>query len=304
VAETGRGSDLIATRTLLLALLCGGFGLGTVAAQNGTGRTDRDSLEAAFPVMPGAARVPFGPGERMVYKVKVGIFGVGEGQMAVEGIDTVRGSVTYRATFDVQGGLGPAKVDDHSTSWFDIRTLVSRCLIQDIHEVNYKSYRHYEMYPSERRWEREDNDEFGPLGSSLPLDDVSFIYFIRSMPLEVGKTYSLSRYFKEDGNPVVIQVLRRDEREVGAGKFKTIVVKPLIRTKGLFSQGGDAELHFTDDERRMLVYLKSNLPNFPGSLTLHLEEYEEGLPLNPQAREAALERHMGAPSPADTLPSR
>jgi hypothetical protein len=270
----------------------------TVQAQNGPDETRLDSLAARYPTVPGAARVPFGPGERLVYKVKVGIFGVGEGQMALEAIDTVRTHPVYRANLAIKGGLGPAKVDDSSTSWFDLRSLVSRRFIQDIHEVGYQSYRHYEIYPSERRWEREDNDEFGPLASTLPLDDVAFIYYLRAMPLEVGKTYTLSRYFKEDGNPVVIKVLRRDRRETGAGTFNTIVVKPLIRTKGLFSQGGDAELHLTDDDRRILVYLKSNIPKFPGSLTLHLEEIHEGLPLNAQAREAALERWSSRGTPA------
>ncbi|NIR78012.1 MAG: DUF3108 domain-containing protein, partial [Gemmatimonadetes bacterium] len=92
-------------------------------------------------------------------------------------------------------------------------------------------------------WERQDNDEFGTLGSLLPLDDVSFIYFIRTLPLEVGKTYTFNRYFKEDGNPVKIRVLRKDQRETEGVEYNTIVVKPLIKTDGLFGEGGDAELH-------------------------------------------------------------
>ena len=65
--------------------------------------------------------------------------------------------------------------------------------------------------------------------------------------------YTLRRYFKEDGNPVVIQVLRRDTREVEGVEYNTLVIKPLIQTDGMFSEGGEAELHFTDDERRHLV---------------------------------------------------
>jgi hypothetical protein len=61
-------------------------------------------------------------------------------------------------------------------------------------------------------------------------------------------------------------------------------VQPIIRTKGLFSQGGKAEIHFTDDERRLPVYVKSDIPNFPGSLTLHLKEIHEGIPLHPGSR--------------------
>jgi len=242
------------------------------------------------PADPDAAPAPFGPGERMEYKVKIGIFSVGEGSMRVESLDTVRGHMTYRASMAIKGGLGPADVDDITTTWFSVTDLVSYRFVQNLHEVNYRSFRHYELYPSEDLWERTDNDESGPLGSEMPLDDISFVYFIRTLPLEVGKTYTFDRYFKDEGNPVTIKVLRKAEREVPAGKFKTIVVQPIIKTAGLFGEGGNAELYFTDDDRRILVYMRSNIPHFPGSLTLHLKSYQPGLPLNPKSRAEVLER--------------
>jgi hypothetical protein len=250
------------------------------------------------PEDPDAARTPWGPGERLEYNVKLGVFSVGDGHMTLSAMDTVRGNPVYHATMGIQGGVPFARVDDETHSWFDTRTLQSWRFVQDIDEVNYESFRHYEMFPDRRTWERADNDESGPLGSALPLDDISFVYFIRTLPLEVGKTYTLSRYFKEDGNPVTIQVLRKDRREVPAGEFETIVVKPIIRTDGLFGEGGNAEIHFSDDERRLLVYLRSEIP-VVGSITLHLEDVQEGLPLNPAARAAALARRGG-----DTEPSQ
>ncbi len=87
---------------------------------------------------------------------------------------------------------------------------------------------------------------------------------------------------------MVIEVLRRDQREVDGVLYNTIVVNPVIQTTGLFSEGGKAELHFTDDERRILVYMKSDIPKFPGSLTLHLLSVHEGFPLNPRSRAEAL----------------
>lgn len=231
-----------------------------------------------------AARAPFGPGERLVYKVKIGFFNAGEGQMSIPEVDTVRGHDAYRISMTIRGGWGPARVNDAYSSWLDIRTLQTWRFIQDIHEVNYRSFRHYEMYPERRIWDREDNDESGPLASLLPLDDIAFIYFLRTLPLEVGRSYTFDRYFKTEGNPVVVNVLRRDRRKTEAGEFATLVVQPIIRTKGLFSQGGKAEIHFTDDERRLPVYVKSDIPNFPGSLTLHLKEIHEGLPLHPGSR--------------------
>ena len=104
------------------------------------------------------------------------------------------------------------------------------------------------------------------------------MYFVRTLPLEVGKTYTLPRYFKKEGNPVIIHVERRDRRETPAGTFNTIVVRPTIKSRGMFSESGEAELHFTDDEHRYLVYLRSKIP-VAGSVTLHLESVTEGTPI-------------------------
>ena len=245
--------------------------------------------EDGVPLDPLAARAPFGPGEHLIYKVKVGVFGVGEGYMSVVGIEDVRGNPSYRVAMAIDGGLGPLKVRDTHQSWFDISTLQSRRFIQDIDDPGYSAYRHFEFYPDRMVWERQDRDESGDLASALPLEEISFIYFLRTLPLEVGMSYTLNRYFKETGNPVTIRVLRKDQRETEGVVYNTIVVSPEFQTRGLFGEGGDAEIHFTDDERRLPVYLKSNIKGFPGSLTLHLRSVQEGYPLNPGSRAEALE---------------
>ena len=131
-------------------------------------------------------------------------------------------------------------------------------------------------------WHQTDEDVIGELGTALPLDDMSFIYFVRSHPLEIGQTYTYPRYFKKEGNPVIIEVLRRDVRETPAGTFNTIVVRPTIKTDGLFKDGGEAELHFTDDENRYLVYMRVGMPVL-GSITLHLEKIIPGTLIHPGA---------------------
>lgn len=234
---------------------------------------------------PLAMPVPFGPGERLEYKVKLGIISAGEGWMSVDGVDTVRGRPSYRLSMGLKGGILFAKVNDRYRSWVDTRTLVSRRFIRDIHEVRYKSYREWAIYPEERRWERVDADEAEDMATSQPLDELAFIYWLRTLPLEVGKTYTFNRYFKNNGNPVVLKVLRRERKEVPAGEFNTIVVQPIIQTSGLFSEGGNAEIYLTDDAHRHLVYLRSEIP-IVGSVTMHLREVQAGTPLNPMAATA------------------
>jgi hypothetical protein len=286
------------------ARVLGGFALAallfpvSVQAQENEDTRDAatilDSLAAEYPTNDLAAAVPFGPGEQMHYRVEVGWFDVGEGHLNVEALDTVRGNQTYRAVMEIDAGFLGLGVHDIYTSFFDVSTLQSWRVLKEYNQVGYHATRHYELYPEKGIWDNEnkeegEKDKSGPLGSSLPLDEIAFIYFLRQMDLEVGKSYSMSRYFKQDGNPVVVEVLRRERKKVDAGEFDCIVVRPLINTSKLFSDGGEAEIYLSDDNRRLMVYMKSNIQGFPGALELYLKAYQPGVPLNPDSRAEAAE---------------
>lgn len=262
----------VALTAALVALVLVPGSMPAQVAVPGTPRPGTDTRVASV-----VAPVPFGPGERATYQVKFGILSVGEGAMEVAGIDEVRGHQSYLIDWTIRGGMPGARVNDRWQSWLDVADLYSHRHIADISEVRYRAYRHWEFLPQEGIWRREDNQETGDLPSSIPLDDISFVYYVRTLPLNVGDVYTLPRYFRDSGNPVVVRVLRKDRVTVPAGTFNTVVVQPIIRTRGLFSEGGRAELHFTDDHRRILVYLQSRV-SF-GNLSLHLRTLDEGRPL-------------------------
>lgn len=243
---------------------------------SGTGTPGGSDATGDDPVViPWAAPVPFGPGERMEYDVKMGVFSVGEGVLEVEGVDTIRGSPAYHLSMSLEGGIPLARVDDYFQSWLDAENLISLRFHQQIREAGYESDRHYEILPEEGRWERTDEDNGGEMPTAFPLDDISFMYYVRTLDLTPGKEYRFNRYFKEDGNPVVVKVVGRDRIEVPAGTFETVVVRPVIQTDGLFSEGGEAELHFTADEDHHLVYMRVKIP-LVRSMTLHLREIRKG----------------------------
>lgn len=261
-------------RRLHAAASCGALVLlaaGVPASQDATRAADGSALAAA--------PVPFGPGETLEYRVKLGALGAGQGSMSVMGLDTVRGRPTYHVRYSVGGGILFLQVHDTVQSWIDIRTLSSLRFRQDLKEVRYERHRQLEFYPEEMRWVRSDGEDQGRLATSRPLDDVSFVYFVRTLPLEPGRRYRFDRYFKEDGNPVIIEVVRRQKVKVPAGEFNTVVVRPTIQTDGLFSKGGEAEIYFTDDERKLVVLMRSKVP-LVGSLTLELRRYEPGTSLS------------------------
>jgi len=223
-----------------------------------------------------ASRLPFGSGERAEYQVKLGAVSVGSGSVEVLGIETVHGAPTFHARMRVSGGVPLARVDDRYDSWIDVEGIFSRRFHQDVHEVRYNRKRSYDFDVARRTWRRTDgSDDTGVLTTSEPLDDLSFMYFARTLPLKVGDQYRLNRYFKESGNPVILRVVRRETVSVPAGRFNTVVVAPSIRTSGLFSEGGRAEIYFTDDDRHIPVLIKSRVP-LVGSLTMALKTYRAG----------------------------
>lgn len=217
------------------------------------------------------AEVPFQVGEHLTYDVRFGSIKVGNGDMDVVGIDTIRGIPTWHVRFRVRGGTFFYRVDDLYESWMDVFTLNSLQYKQDQQQGSRERDRHYEMFP-ERSVFQEHFGERRELPSVPdPLDDGSFLFFVRTIPLEVGETYDFDRYFRPDRNPVRIKVLRKERIRVPAGTFDAIVLQPVIKTSGIFSEGGRAEIWLSDDEKRIMLQMKSRL-SF-GSLNLFLRTY-------------------------------
>ena len=233
----------------------------------------RDSLT----VMGGNAPVvPLWMGETLRYKVKYGFIGVGEGTMGVSRLDTIDGSTTYVAEMHIKGW----GVDQKLYSWIDTEKLFSRRFVKE----EEGRPREYDILPEEHLVHQIQHlDSTWSIETSEPLDDIAFVYLARTLPLQVGQIYEYNRYFKEERNPIILRVLRKDKRKVGAGEFNTIVVQPIIPRSSLFAEGANAEIHLSDDERRLVVYMKVDGPVLPFNFTLHLEEFQVGTALGDDA---------------------
>jgi hypothetical protein len=218
------------------------------------------------------AKVPFGPGERMEYDVKFGVLRVGKAHMEVVALDNLRGRPAWHTAFWVQGGNFMYRVNDVYESWMDAETLSSLRFVQELEEGGKDTERRFEIYPERAVFiQTSKKPPKEEKSVSQPLDDGSFLYFIRTIPLQVGQTYDFDRYFRPDRNPVRIKVVRREKINVPAGTFNAIVLQPVIKTKGIFSENGHAEIWLSDDDRHIMLQLKSQL-SF-GSLNLYLKSY-------------------------------
>jgi hypothetical protein len=251
------------SRAASLLLVLAVAGTGAVAAGGLRGRmapvVRQDSLLPA----------PFVVGERMEYDVKFGMFRVGRASMEVVAIDTVRGQPAYHVAFVVRGRAIFYSMSDSLQSWFTVQDLTSLRFYQDNTENGDRRVNRYEIHPDRGFYVQNQRDTNAT--TQQPLDDASFFYFARTLPLEVGRTYSLPRYFKPDRNPVTLRVLSRDTVSVPFGRFATIAVRPTFKSRGLFSEGGQATVWLSDDEFRVPVAIRTRLSI--GSLTMNLRQW-------------------------------
>ena len=218
------------------------------------------------------APLPFALGERLVYSVRVAnVKTVGKGTMEVSGPVDVRGTSTYLFRFDFQAGFGPVKAVDRTESWFDTRRMASlRFLKHERHPLSTED-QSVEMYPEDRRWTAADG-EAGLSPTDAPLDELSFMYFLRTVPLAVDSTYRFDRHFEAGRNPTTIHVVRRETVKTGAGEFRTLLIEMRVKDARHYKGDGVIRINLSDDRQRIPVRIESAMP-VVGTAVLSLERF-------------------------------
>ena len=250
-----------AARGAAAALLLLAVGL---SAQSDSARCDSTRRDSQPPV-------PFDVGERLTYQAKYGPFNVGTATMSVAGIDTIRGAETVHFVFRIDGGALWYHLDQTLESWVGRQDFRSRRFHNQTEEKGRRWERLFDIYPDSGFYREAGKDSAFPTVEN-PLDDAAFLYWIRTVPLEVGKRYEYRRYFRPERNPVIVEVLGREKVGVAGRKWKAIVLRPKIPNGGgIFAEKAEARMWLSDDERRVMLALQSNF-SF-GQVTMKLKEY-------------------------------
>lgn len=119
-------------------------------------------------------------------------------------------------------------------------------------------------------------------------DIVSAFYYIRThdlSKLKKGDAILLQNFFDRETHELKVLVHGRQQIEVEAGVFNTIVVEPIIKSGGLFKSEGRILIWLSDDERKIPVKVSSKI--LIGSIDAELKSYR-GLrgPLPSRVRDA------------------
>jgi hypothetical protein len=227
------------------------------------------------------APLPFVIGERITYRVSVAKLGnVGHGAMWIEGPVDIRGVSTYLLRFDFSAGKGPIKASDQTSSWLDPERMSAQRYYKREKHMLAHSNEHVDMFPAAKRW-ASNTGEVGDSPSDAPLDELSFMYFIRTLPLADNATYTFNRHFDVNRSPTSVKVIRRETISTGAGKFQTVLVEMRVKDPRRFKGEGVIRINMTDDSVHLPVRIESAMPVI-GTAVMILETFN-----NPAQRKLA-----------------
>jgi len=233
----------------------------------GTGSQDQlltgiDSLKtrSSFRTVKNSA---FTKGEELVYDVNYGFVTAGEATIRVPEYRTIRGRKCYYVLFHVKSK--PFfdvfyKVRDRYETYIDTRGIFPWKFEQHIREGGYSrdfivSFNHYN-----RKAITDDKSYDIPL---YVQDIMSALFYVRTMNFDgfrPGQKVWIKNFYKDSTYTLGVKYLGRQEIEVEAGTFKTIILQPLISEGGLFKASGRIFVWVSDDERKIPVQVKAEIP--------------------------------------------
>ena len=236
-----------------------------------------DSLEAARKAVPPLRVVPntaFGLGERLVFDVNYGFITAGEATLQVAGTDTIAGRICYRIEFRVNSLPSFAwiyRVEDRYVTYIDEETIAPWNFEQHVREGSYK--RDFTAEFDQRKNVATTSEGTYPIPPYVH-DILSAFYFARTIdygPMKPGDQVELHNFYKDKTYELAVRFLGRQELDVGAGTFRTVVIEPLVKEGGLIKSEGRIVIWLTDDDRKIPVRVNTKV--VIGSIDTELREY-------------------------------
>ncbi|HJP84684.1 MAG TPA: DUF3108 domain-containing protein [Gemmatimonadaceae bacterium] len=205
-------------------------------------------------------KLPFFIGEKLTYDVSLASGArIGQSTMWVEGPAPVRGTNTYVLRFDSRVRLALFTGESKSESWFDpVRQRSLRYLRRERSIVTRDDIL-VDMFPEQKRWQAKDGTS-GSSPTDSSLDELSFIFFLRTLPLTPGANYQFDRHFDQARNPIRVQVVRREVTATSLGELHTVLVEMRVRDSKHYDGEGLIRLNFTEDDCRLPARIESTMP--------------------------------------------
>ncbi len=104
-------------------------------------------------------------------------------------------------------------------------------------------------------------------------DVISGFFYLRTQPLDIGKTIFIDIFDSNKFYKAKVEVLRKEKIEIpNRGEVSTVIVKPELQSEGLFQRKGDVLIWLTDDEKKIPVRVQTKVP--VGNVVAELRDSE------------------------------
>lgn len=90
-------------------------------------------------------------------------------------------------------------------------------------------------------------------------DPLSGFFALRDLPMEVGVPLKIRIFDSKKTWDVDVEVLKRERIKVPAGTFDTIMIKPNLKSEGIFMRRGDVYIWLTDDQSKIPVMVQTKV---------------------------------------------
>jgi hypothetical protein len=218
--------------------------------------------------------LPFAVGERLSYDTRAGGIG-GRAEMWIDGPVEVRGTPAMVLRFSFVTKIGPFGVSDQTTSWWDARRSATLRFEKRERHLLDRHTEEVEIDGGTGHWRATDGRE-GDGPSAAPLDELSFIYFIRTLDLTGDSTMRLQRHFDAERNPTIVRVVGRDTITTPVGVFGTREIEMRVRDARHYRGEGIIRLSISDDACRRPVRIESRIPG-AGNVVMTLAAASPGI---------------------------
>lgn len=208
-----------------------------------------------------AAPYPFSVGETLHYDAKLGMIPVGTATITVNPMARERGREAFVFAATGQGRPLGLRVGAELTSYVGASGFNSLRFHRRVFQGSSVEESQFQIVPDSSRY-REDGRPQDWASPRDPLDELAFLYYLRTVPLKVGATYQIPRYFKTGYNPIQVRVVGRDTRQLPDGRTAPVLQLEITsRTLRML-------VAMTDDAKRLPVEMELPLPF--GRVTLEL----------------------------------
>ncbi len=214
----------------------------------------------AGPAPAPVAPYPFAVGETLSYDAKLGYFPIGSATASVGGARE-QGADAFVFAFAGAGGPPGVRVQYELTSWTRSTRFASLRFHRKMVQGNSVEEQRYQIVPDSSRYRLEGGgqDWVAPRDA---LDELAFMYYLRTAPLESGRSYTISRYFRTGYNPISVRVVGRESVTLYDNSSVPCFVLDIS------TRGTSMRMRLTDDARRLPVQLE--LPMSFGTVSLEL----------------------------------